>query len=90
MTNMQLLPDPKSFAHSLHGKATHLITLQNSNGMRLALTDYGARIVAVIVPDRFDLPTDFRAKLPHIHILSRSPCLVFSKATGVWPDTKRP
>jgi len=52
------LPDPKDFEHHLHGKNTHLITLTNRSGMQVAFTDYGARIVSILVPDKYGNPTD--------------------------------
>src|SRR5690606_27701769 len=41
-----------------HGKNTHLITLTNRSGMQVAFTDYGARIVSILVPDKYGNPTD--------------------------------
>lgn len=46
------LPDPKNFEHNLNGKNTHLFTLTNRAGMQVALTDYGARLVSALVPDK--------------------------------------
>ena len=46
------LPHPKDFESKLHGKNTHLITLTNRAGMQIALTDYGARLVSALVPDK--------------------------------------
>ena len=34
------------------GQEVHLYTLTNSNGMQVAITDYGARIVSILAPDR--------------------------------------
>ena len=34
------------------GTEVSLITIENKNGMRLSMTDYGARIVSLLVPDR--------------------------------------
>lgn len=34
------------------GQVVHLYTLTNSHGMQVGLTNYGARIVSIIVPDR--------------------------------------
>jgi aldose 1-epimerase len=34
------------------GQEVHLYTLTNSNGMQVAITNYGARIVSILVPDR--------------------------------------
>lgn len=46
------LPNTKDFEHTINGKNTHLLVLQNTRGMYLALTDYGARIVSILVPDK--------------------------------------
>ncbi|WP_312696993.1 aldose epimerase family protein [Sphingobacterium mizutaii] len=46
------LPLPKDFEGKLNGKNTHLITLTNRAGMQIALTDYGARLVSALVPDK--------------------------------------
>lgn len=46
------IPAAKDFEHKIDGKNTHLITLKNRSGMQVAFTDYGARIVSVLVPDR--------------------------------------
>lgn len=45
------LPSAKNFEHNINGKNTHLITLRNRSGMQVAFTDYGARIVSILVPD---------------------------------------
>lgn len=52
------IPSPQQFIGKYDGKNTHLILLQNSSGMQVALTDYGARVVSVIVSDKFGDPTD--------------------------------
>lgn len=48
-----ILPQHKNFIHSINGKNTHLIVLKNRSGMQVALTDYGARIVSILVPDKY-------------------------------------
>uniref|UniRef100_UPI003216DBD9 aldose epimerase family protein n=1 Tax=uncultured Draconibacterium sp. TaxID=1573823 RepID=UPI003216DBD9 len=40
------------FESVIDGKATHLISMKNKNGMTVALTNYGAKIVSIYVPDR--------------------------------------
>ncbi len=40
------------------GKPTQLTVLENANGMAVAISDFGARIVSLIVPDRQGNPTD--------------------------------
>lgn len=52
------IPDPTKFYDRYDHKNTHLIVLQNSAGMQVALTDYGARIVSVLVPNKEGNPTD--------------------------------
>lgn len=42
----------QSFGKTPDGVETHLYTIKNSSGASLQVTDYGARIVAVNVPDR--------------------------------------
>lgn len=43
----------RDFETSINGKQTCLILLKNENGMSVALTNYGARIVSIFVPDKF-------------------------------------
>lgn len=40
------------FEAIIDGKPTRLFTMQNQNGMVVALTNYGAKIVSIYVPDR--------------------------------------
>ena len=44
--------DPKDFEGEYDGKATALYTLTNANGMEVCLTNFGGRIVSVMVPDK--------------------------------------
>lgn len=46
------LPDYQDFEYKIDGKKTHLFILRNRMGMQVAFTDYGARIVSVLVPDK--------------------------------------
>ena len=48
----------QSFGTTSKGEAASLITLENKKGMRLSMTDYGAAIVSLIVPDKNGQPTD--------------------------------
>lgn len=47
-----------SFKKSLDGKETSLYTLTNKNGMEVAITNYGAKIVSLLVPDKNGNMTD--------------------------------
>lgn len=58
MTSKEPYISAHNFVGKFNGKNTHLITLRNSRGMQVALTDYGARIVSIVVPDKKGNPTD--------------------------------
>ena len=44
--------DPARFESNIEGRATHLYTMRNSKGMEVCITNFGARIVSIMVPDR--------------------------------------
>lgn len=50
--------DPKLFKKDLDGKTTGLFFLENNKGMQAAITNYGARIVALVTNDREKKPVD--------------------------------
>lgn len=52
MSTSYSIPDQTNFEGNIQGKNTHLITLKNRAGMQVALTDYGARLVSALVPDK--------------------------------------
>ncbi len=43
---------PADFATEIDGRSTGLYTLTNANGMEVAITDFGGRVVSMMVPDR--------------------------------------
>lgn len=47
-----LLLDPARFAREIDGKPVRLFTLRNQRGMVVCVTNYGAKIEQVLVPDR--------------------------------------
>ncbi|MEO8414253.1 MAG: aldose epimerase family protein [Ginsengibacter sp.] len=47
-----LIPDKKNFETTIDGKPTDLYVLKNYNGMEAAITNYGGRLVALMVPDK--------------------------------------
>ena len=49
--NIELIPEA-NFNTVVNGKQTDLYTLTNSNGMTVQITNYGARVVALWVPDK--------------------------------------
>jgi len=46
------IPDSSNFKGTVNGKETHLFTLSNKNGMTVAITNYGGRIVSLNVKDK--------------------------------------
>lgn len=44
--------DPAKFVSEYNGKPTALYTLENANGMEACITNFGGRIVSLMVPDR--------------------------------------
>ena len=48
------MSNPEKFKSEVRGKATDLYTLTNKNGMEVCITNFGGRIVSVMVPDKND------------------------------------
>ncbi len=44
--------DPENFKSEYEGQPTALYTMTNKNGMEVCITNYGGRIVSIMVPDR--------------------------------------
>ena len=45
------LPADSAFEKTIDGKQTHLYVLKNKNGMEAAITNFGGRLVTLLVPD---------------------------------------
>jgi aldose 1-epimerase len=52
MENMVQIPDSVNFQKDIAGKRSNLYVLKNKNNMQVAITNYGGRIVSIIVPDK--------------------------------------
>ncbi len=50
--------DPAKFDTLINEKPVKLYTLKNQNGMEVCITNYGGRIVSLVVPDTDGKPTD--------------------------------
>jgi len=46
------IPPASAFQSTINGKKTDLYTLKNKNGMEAAITNYGGRVVSILVPDK--------------------------------------
>lgn len=56
--NTAMIPDKKNFETTIDGKQTDLYVLKNHNGMEAAITNYGGRLVSLLVPDKNGKMTD--------------------------------
>ena len=52
LNNANTMPDKKNFETTIDGKQTELYILKNHNGMEAAITNYGGRLVSLVVPDK--------------------------------------
>ena len=50
--------DPLRFDTVIQEKPVKLYTLKNDNGMEVCITNYGGRVVSLVVPDKDGKPTD--------------------------------
>jgi aldose 1-epimerase len=57
-TTAPKLPPASAFEKTINGKQTHLYVLKNKHGMEAAVTNYGGRIVSLLVPDKNGKLTD--------------------------------
>ncbi|AIM35729.1 aldose epimerase [Sphingobacterium sp. ML3W] len=66
------LPSIHNFTSTVDEKNTHLIVLKNTRGMQVALSDYGARIVSILVPDNKGKLTDVALGFSNIGLYYRA------------------
>ena len=59
--------DPANFVGEYNGKATALYTLTNANGMEVCITNFGGRIVSILVPNKEGTLTDVVLGFDNIH-----------------------
>jgi aldose 1-epimerase len=52
------VPDSTAFRDTADGKSTALYLLKNKNNATAAITNYGARVVSILVPDKNGVLTD--------------------------------
>ncbi len=50
--------NPADFDSIINEKPTALYTLKNASGMEVCITNFGGRVVSIVVPDRNGSPTD--------------------------------
>jgi aldose 1-epimerase len=57
-TDDSLIPAKEGFETEMDGKKTDLYTIKNSSGMQAAFTNYGGRLVSLLIPDKNNKLTD--------------------------------
>ena len=57
-TTTTMLPSAAGFQQTIDNKKTGLYVLKNSNGMQAAITNFGGRLVSLLVPDKDGKLTD--------------------------------
>lgn len=66
-----VLPNVAAFNSTVDGQSTTLYLLKNSGKLSAAITNYGARVVSLLVPDKNGVPTDvalgYDSILPYVH-----------------------
>ncbi|MBR3844510.1 MAG: galactose-1-epimerase, partial [Clostridia bacterium] len=58
--------DKKNFQMEVDGKATDLVVITNANGLEACVTNYGARLVSLMVPDKNGVMEDLVTGFPTI------------------------
>ncbi|MGV3508335.1 MAG: aldose epimerase family protein [Sphingobacteriaceae bacterium] len=53
-----MIPSKANYKDTVDGKTTDLFILKNSKNMQVAITNYGGRVVSIIVPDKDGKMTD--------------------------------
>ncbi|MDB5150173.1 MAG: galactose-epimerase [Mucilaginibacter sp.] len=57
-TKLQQVPDSANFSADVQGQKVKLFTLKNNSGATVAITNYGGRLVSLLVPDKDGKATD--------------------------------
>ena len=77
-----VLPDAGSFRDTVDGKPTALFVLKNKNNAEAAITNYGARVVSILVPDKKGVLTDIIAGYDSIGKYVHQPETFFGAIVG--------
>ncbi len=59
--------DPQNFSGEKNGRETALYTLINANGMEVCITNFGGRLVSIMVPDKDGKMTDVILGFDNVH-----------------------
>jgi len=76
------LPLKSAFQQTIDGKAVDLYILKNKNNIQAAITNYGGRLVSLIVPDKNDKMTDVVVGFNSLHDYENSTESYFGATIG--------
>ncbi|TZF84922.1 galactose mutarotase [Pedobacter sp. BS3] len=76
------LPDRSAFEATIDGKKTDLYILKNKNNMQAAFTNYGGRLVSLLVPDKNGKLTDVVVGFPSVQAYKNSTEPYFGATIG--------
>ena len=79
---MASLPDKLAFEATIDGKKTDLYILKNKNNMQAAFTNYGGRLVSLLVPDKNGKLTDVVVGFPSVQAYKNSTEPYFGATIG--------
>jgi aldose 1-epimerase len=77
-----VLPAKTSFERTIDNKKTDLYILKNKNGMEAAITNYGGRLVSLLVPDKNGKITDVVAGFENVEGFQHSTEPYFGATIG--------
>jgi len=75
-------PNPENFVMEIDGKQTGLFTLENTHGLRVDITNFGGRIVSLLVPDKNGVFDDIVTGYHSIEEFLRSEEVYFGALIG--------
>jgi aldose 1-epimerase len=77
-----LLPDAALFSDTVDGKETKLYTLKNETGLIASITNYGGRVVGLLVPNAMNNPVDVVIGMESIKAYAESTEAYFGALIG--------
>lgn len=77
-----VLPNAAAFNSSVDGQPTSLYVLKNSGKMQAAITNYGARVVSLLVPDKNGVLTDVALGYDSVGLYVHQPETYFGAVVG--------
>lgn len=77
-----MIPSKSNYQETIDGKTTDLFVLKNDNNMQVAITNYGGRIVSIIVPDKEGEMVDVALGTDKVSSYKREENLYFGAIIG--------